>query len=308
MDRSGIWFDPTHLFLESYKATQKMQEDIIRFLDRSRFSENMQMQVQLSEATFRSIYNAHAETMRQVNDSMTMFTAKYVDDINSIQNNLRAISERAIADASAYSALTASFKLIQSSLFDESWGKSLAERQAILFAAQSPAIQEDAHAEIQKLDSITTDLESTKDVTDFFAQLEDFIAKLPRPVKLLILFIILPFIRDIAFDIIKPKVQEFIFGAKDHKTSKEIKKVVSNSLGSQCPRELLRDIRFVTAESLIVREYPKKRSRRYGNLKFGDLVSVIQTKKSWTLIEFSPANSQGKIRGWVYSRYLGKFN
>jgi hypothetical protein len=307
MDRSGIYIDPTRILLDSYKTMQMKNEAIVRSLDRSQFIEQMQRQAQPFEATLRSASSAYAEIMRQMENSISMFATKYFDDINGIQNSLRAFSERAITEANAYSTSAALSKLMQEISLAESWGKSWAERKAVLLAAQSPVIQEDAYAEIQKLNTIATDLDRDRDADSFFTRLEEFITKLPKPVKLLVLFIILPFIRDIAFDIVKPKVQGIIFGSKDYKSSKEIKKAVSKSLGSQCPREFLRDMRFVTTESLVVREYPKKRSKKYGNIKFGDVVSVLQIKKNWTLIEFSPADSQGKISGWVYSRYLGKF-
>ena len=66
----------------------------------------------------------------------------------------------------------------------------------------------------------------------------------------------------------------------------------------------LKNIRFVTASALFVRENPKRRSRPIGKIYQGWLVRIVKFGRHWTLIEYSAGDVA--IRGWVFSRYLGK--
>jgi Bacterial SH3 domain len=306
MDRFSRSTDPTRLLLDRYMQAIRLQEDMNRSL--VDITTNILKPIQPWESTFKAISKTYIDSISEMNKSIAMFASKYHADIVSMQDNIRFFAERAINDANSLNSMTLLYRNMQSTLLVDSWRQSIVKSSATLAAVQNAEILEDAHAEIQKFNVIATDFDSDKDVSGFFARLVEFIACLPNPIKFAVLVLILPIIQGIASNLVTPKVQEIISGAKDDQSSKVIAKVVSKNVVSKCPQEFLWDLRFVTTTSLIIREYPKKRSRRFGNLYFGDVVSVLQNKKGWTLIEFSSVDSQTKIRGWVYSRYLRKFN
>ena len=72
-------------------------------------------------------------------------------------------------------------------------------------------------------------------------------------------------------------------------------------------KDLLYDLRFVTADVLNVRIKDYQRSKLIGKLYFKSIVRVIQKKKNWTLVEWKDQDSDSVIQGWVFSRYLKKF-
>jgi len=72
--------------------------------------------------------------------------------------------------------------------------------------------------------------------------------------------------------------------------------------------ELLVEYRYVSAKVLIVRQNPRGLSPEVGRLKFGNAVKIVKKDKDFTLVIWTETNSGATIQGWVFSRYLGKFN
>jgi len=66
--------------------------------------------------------------------------------------------------------------------------------------------------------------------------------------------------------------------------------------------------RFVSTASLNVRENNSIKSRLIARLHFGQLVHIVQKKKNWTLVEYRNENGDVLIKGWVFTRYIKKFN
>ena len=71
---------------------------------------------------------------------------------------------------------------------------------------------------------------------------------------------------------------------------------------------LLSDYRYVSAKVLVVRQNPRARSPEIGRLQFGKPVKVIQKGNDFSLVLWTDRESGVEIQGWVFSRYLGKFN
>jgi hypothetical protein len=66
--------------------------------------------------------------------------------------------------------------------------------------------------------------------------------------------------------------------------------------------------RFVSSSSLTVWSYRNRRSKHIGRLYFGSLVRVLEKKKNWSLIEYRDRGGEVLIRGWVFTRYIKRFD
>ena len=65
--------------------------------------------------------------------------------------------------------------------------------------------------------------------------------------------------------------------------------------------------RFVIANRLNVRQNPNTKSPIIDELFLGEVVRIIEKRKNWTLVEYKQEISQKEIRGWVFTRYIRKF-
>ena len=64
--------------------------------------------------------------------------------------------------------------------------------------------------------------------------------------------------------------------------------------------------RFVSADSLFVREGDCTRSRVVGKIYLGQMVEVLYINKNWTLVKWEDVNNNTH-KGWVFTRYLKRF-
>jgi uncharacterized protein YgiM (DUF1202 family) len=87
--------------------------------------------------------------------------------------------------------------------------------------------------------------------------------------------------------------------------AKQMKKEVKHI---QIDDEFYNHYRFVSARSLTVRSNNSTRSKYVGKLYFGYLVRIIQKKKSWSLIEYRDKEGNIITQGWVFTRYIKRFN
>ena len=69
----------------------------------------------------------------------------------------------------------------------------------------------------------------------------------------------------------------------------------------------LRPHRFTSATILHVRSEGNTNSEIIDELKHGKVVRVITKDKRWCLIEYNDSFTGATLRGWVFSRYLLKF-
>lgn len=71
---------------------------------------------------------------------------------------------------------------------------------------------------------------------------------------------------------------------------------------------LLTEYRFVSAKSLVLRQNPKARSPALGTIGFCRVVKLLKKDKDFVLVLWKDAESGVEIQGWVFARYLEKFN
>jgi hypothetical protein len=68
------------------------------------------------------------------------------------------------------------------------------------------------------------------------------------------------------------------------------------------------DYRFVSTRELVLRSKHTVKSEAEFKLHYGALVKVIMKKRNWTFIEYHDCENSISVRGWVFSRYLERFN
>lgn len=127
-------------------------------------------------------------------------------------------------------------------------------------------------------------------------------------VQRLILNFIFPIIVSIIISFFNPiiaEIREHIFVRDKRAATKIVKRTISQS---EIPGGVLANHRFITADILVVRSKGNRKSKIIGKLYFGQIVLMIQKKKDWSLVEWKDSDGGLFIKGWVFTRYLKKFN
>lgn len=72
--------------------------------------------------------------------------------------------------------------------------------------------------------------------------------------------------------------------------------------------ELLLEFRYVSAKVLAVRQNPRALSPEVSRLTFGKPVKLLKKDKDFALVLWTDKESGAEVQGWVFARYLNKFN
>jgi hypothetical protein len=96
-----------------------------------------------------------------------------------------------------------------------------------------------------------------------------------------------------------------VLGESPQAATKGVKEVARQVV--QVP-ELLADYRYVSSKVLIVRQNPRALSPEVARLTFGKPVKLVKKEKDFALVVWSDKDAGAEIQGWVFARYLGKFN
>lgn len=96
-----------------------------------------------------------------------------------------------------------------------------------------------------------------------------------------------------------------VLGESPQAAKKAVQENARAAVGSPL---LLVEYRYVSAKVLIVRQNPRARSPEVGRLAFGQAVKLLKKEKDFALVLWADKESGAEIQGWVFSRYLGKFN
>lgn len=99
-------------------------------------------------------------------------------------------------------------------------------------------------------------------------------------------------------------VKKNLEGTSTQATNKQVKEAAREAVGDL---RLLRDYRFVTAQSLAVRAEPKARGQTLGQLRLGQTVHVLGKERDFTLVTWRSEDGNAQLQGWVFSRYLKRF-
>lgn len=99
-------------------------------------------------------------------------------------------------------------------------------------------------------------------------------------------------------------VKKSLEGASTQATNKQVKEAARDAVGDL---RLLNDYRFVTAQSLAVRSEPKDRAQVLGHLRLGQTIHVLGKEQGFTLVAWRSEDGNAELKGWVFSRYLKRF-
>lgn len=165
----------------------------------------------------------------------------------------------------------------------------------------------DEEAIKQQLTSITESQDAEK-IADLFNQLPEWLRYIFISLSFIALYLVFPSIVD---TYIKNFAECHLPLISCQPTEKEIDQPLRKELNSF--KSLLSDnsefiyFRFVSQKYLNVYVKPNQKSEIVDELTFGQTILLIQKDRNWSKINFR--NELGEIaEGWVFSRYLKKFN
>lgn len=125
--------------------------------------------------------------------------------------------------------------------------------------------------------------------------------------KIFVLSLIAAIIIQFVFTVFGQEIKDYSHNLFKQKSKTALRKVTEAT--KQLPNEtqiILKSYKIVSVQVLNVRMYAKQKSKKIGELFFGQLVLVKKVQKDWTLIQIVNDDETEKIEGWVFSRYLKK--
>ena len=185
------------------------------------------------------------------------------------------------------------------------------------FAADAIAVDDDGSLTVDdqsfSLDEINDKISdiidevNTKDDArqSFFELFFNELDKLPRPFKIILIGVLIPFIINVMAGISTPHIQELFKAESNNKQTivREIKKQTQKHFDMR----LLASFRFVTATTLYVREGPSQKTKILDKLVLGQVVYIKYKKKNWTFIGYTDKDTGESYEGWVFIRYIKRF-
>ena len=131
------------------------------------------------------------------------------------------------------------------------------------------------------------------------------IKKLKRPLAILILHLLLPFIISTASSITVLSYQDELIKLFN-RDKRIISKEINHSVTQEFSVSQLVEYRFVYADILKVRSGSSKRHAIIDEVYLGQIVRVKMKGRRWSQIEYLDKESQTR-EGWVFARYIKKF-
>ncbi|MDF1763002.1 MAG: SH3 domain-containing protein [Oleibacter sp.] len=125
-------------------------------------------------------------------------------------------------------------------------------------------------------------------------------------IQKLLMWFICPLIIAVIVSFLNPVV-DYHVKSYLNEDKRSLSKKIESKVAASVDDSVLTDFRYVSADVLNVRYSASRKTETVGYLHFGYAVIVIDRQKSWTLVEWSAPESEIRIRGWVFSRYLAKF-
>ena len=153
------------------------------------------------------------------------------------------------------------------------------------------------------VESLSGDYSSTQ---EFLEQLFILLEKLSNGARTFILYSVLSYFIAITANLTTPLYGEWWKEYADY-NHREAKKEIIRDAHDLFRTEELFEYRFVYASMLNVRESGSTKSKVVGELHLGKAVKLIKKAKSWSFIEYQDFRTSEVKRGWVFSRYLRKF-
>ncbi|MEC1634765.1 SH3 domain-containing protein [Bacillus subtilis] len=141
-------------------------------------------------------------------------------------------------------------------------------------------------------------------INDLFSYIKQLIEKPKTPAIILVGIFLCNHVLNPVTEALTNKfiIEEFI--EKKPETTKEAKAVLKEI---PMEKELKKNYRMVTKETLVVRSSPKTNSNVLYVLNKSEIVAVKEKKRNWSLVLF--LNEEGESQqGWVFTRYIKKID
>lgn len=155
-------------------------------------------------------------------------------------------------------------------------------------------------------DAINSFHAARQSVQEFVESFVAWLSQLTPRLRPAVLFLVLPYIISVVATLTTPLYQEWWrerISADPRVAKKEIVLEANEIHG----RKELANYRFVYATRLHVRAAANMNSEVLDHLPLGKSVRVVRRQKAWTEIEYLIDSTGETSTGWVYSRYLHKF-
>lgn len=235
----------------------------------------------------------HREMLAALGDPLKEFR----ESIAAIQNPFKDLST-AIASIDSLSLLKDVALDVGHNLSFQADGRISFESKGLAISElQSLSYQVIHDSSVQPSDSLEESLNNLID--EIRAQKDPAIQKL-------LMWFICPLIIAVIVSFLNPVVD---YHVKSYLTEdkRSLSKKIESKVAASVDDSVLTDFRYVSADVLNVRYSASRKAETVGYLHFGYAVIVVDRQKSWTLVEWSDPESEIRIRGWVFSRYLAKF-
>lgn len=170
---------------------------------------------------------------------------------------------------------------------------------------------ERTHAEVARLvDGVNTEISQALTLQDAVDQIVRAIQATKDSLHQRLLFMVfMPVLMMLVSAILTPVadsyVKKWLEGAPKQQASKEVKEAARQAVGDL---RLLNNYRFVSAQTLTLKAAPKARAPVVAQLRFGQPVRVLETNRGFTLVACRAEDGEVELQGWVFSRYLRRFN
>jgi hypothetical protein len=251
--------------------------------------------------------------------SPSKMAAKYLEELTGV-GTLKLAAEQALRWTAPHKELTGALERFKQPLGVSS-ARALLESMAkatepfgvrrLLEDAAQFSESEEAREEITQLvQGVTEGVSKALTVQQAVDLIVQAIQATKEPLhQRMLVACLVPVLIAIVFAFVNPVadfyVKRWLDGAPKREATKQVKEAAREAVGDV---RILSDFRFVSAESLAIKNGPKSMAPVVGQLRFGQMVRVLERKGNFTLVVWRSEDGKVELQGWVVSRYLKRFN
>lgn len=250
--------------------------------------------------------------------SPSKMAAKYLEELTG-SNALKLAAEQATKWGAPYRDLTGALERFKDPLgissaraLLESMTKA-SEHFGVGRLLEKDALPEsaEAHEEVVHLvQSVTKGVSKALTLQEAVDQIVQAIRATKEPLhQRLLVTILWPVLFAIVFAFVNPVadfyVKKWLEGTPKQEATKQVKEAAREVVGDV---RLLNDYRFVSAQSLALKSGPKAKAPIVGQFRFGQTVRMLEKERGFTLVVWQSEDGKVELQGWVFSRYLKRFN
>jgi hypothetical protein len=154
---------------------------------------------------------------------------------------------------------------------------------------------------------LSDELSGASTLSDYSQRLLSFFDSLNGPIKLVLVYLLLPYLISVAANLTMPTIQDY-WKQFSRAPRKQAVLAVQEAAASQYEALHLESYRFVIATCLRVHAGYQGQNDIIDKIAFGQVVKVLEFKGRRTRIEFLRDTRDKSGQGWVASRYLAAFS